>query len=84
LGYDRRLWDVINEFEDDQTVGIEFEYVSTDGEENYPGNLTVCCFNVSLRLFTFDFRFGLNTNLRIRISWRLLSMPLPIRQLFVI
>jgi len=38
-GFDRKVWDVIAF--DNKKKFIEFQYVSKDGEEGYPGNLTV-------------------------------------------
>lgn len=41
-GFDRRLWDA-GTFQRDRVAGVELSYLSPDGEENYPGNLTVKC-----------------------------------------
>lgn len=38
--FDRKLW-AAKEFHHDGEVGIEFSYCSPDGENGYPGNLTV-------------------------------------------
>lgn len=39
-GFDKVIWDT-NVIEGDDSVGLEFTYFSPDGEEGYPGNLTV-------------------------------------------
>ena len=39
VGFDRKVWDVIDFNEDGSTVTLEYE--SLDGEENFPGNLIV-------------------------------------------
>jgi aldose 1-epimerase len=39
-GFDRRVWKS-QTFADADQAGIKFSYVSPDGEEGYPGNLTV-------------------------------------------
>lgn len=51
LGFDRRLWRVVREIDEEGKVGLEFEYISIDGEENYPGNLNVSI----IIIFLFDF-----------------------------
>lgn len=38
-GFDKRIWDA-KRIKSDGEVGVEFTYVSKDGEEGYPGNLT--------------------------------------------
>lgn len=38
IGFDKVVWDVA-EINNDQEVGIRLDYLSKDGEENYPGNL---------------------------------------------
>jgi len=40
-GFNKRIWNVKNIITNERQVGIEFEYVSKDGEEGYPGNLNV-------------------------------------------
>lgn len=37
IGYDRRMWEVLSTIDPSVTL----QYVSPDGEENFPGNLTV-------------------------------------------
>jgi aldose 1-epimerase len=39
-GFNKQLWDG-KEFNNDEGVGVEFSYLSKDGEEGYPGNLQV-------------------------------------------
>lgn len=39
-GFDRKLWDA-KTFENENEVGVEFIYISKDGEAGYPGNVTV-------------------------------------------
>jgi aldose 1-epimerase len=41
VGFDRRLWTVVKQIQEEHKVGLEFEYHSPDGEENYPGNVQV-------------------------------------------
>lgn len=41
VGFDKRVWDVTREIVTASEEGIEMRYLSPDGEENYPGNLTV-------------------------------------------
>lgn len=41
-GFDRRLFDA-EIFEKEDEVGVKLTYLSPDGEENFPGNLTVTC-----------------------------------------
>lgn len=39
-GFDKVVWNVIDTFETPDSVGLVFRYVSPDGEEGYPGELT--------------------------------------------
>ncbi|MGF6947655.1 galactose mutarotase-like enzyme [Neobacillus sp. B4I6] len=39
-GFDKVVWDAAM-IENEQEVGIQFSYISPDGEEGYPGNLTI-------------------------------------------
>ena len=39
-GFDKAIWQA-QPFENQQGVGVNFTYLSQDGEEGYPGNLTV-------------------------------------------
>lgn len=39
-GFDKQVWEA-TPFENDDTVGIVFSYLSPDGEEGFPGNLQV-------------------------------------------
>ncbi|PCJ62280.1 MAG: galactose-1-epimerase [Planctomycetota bacterium] len=40
VGFDKIVWDA-ELIQDSDSVGIELKYLSKDGEENYPGNLSV-------------------------------------------
>ena len=40
-GFDKKIWNVSAFIEDGNQVGVEFDYISKDGEEGYPGNLSV-------------------------------------------
>jgi len=40
VGFNKRVWQH-EKVESADSVGVKFTYVSSDGEENYPGNLTV-------------------------------------------
>lgn len=42
VGFDRRLFNA-ESFENSDEVGVKLTYLSPDGEENYPGNLSVTC-----------------------------------------
>jgi len=37
-GFNRMIWDA-EVFEKDDTAGVQFKYLSPDGEEGYPGNV---------------------------------------------
>ncbi len=39
LGFNKRLW-TVKEISDKDSLALEFSYVSRDGEEGFPGNLT--------------------------------------------
>ena len=39
-GFDKVVWDV-KSFEKEEEAGVEFSYLSKDGEEGYPGNFTI-------------------------------------------
>jgi aldose 1-epimerase len=39
-GFDKVIWDA-QEFQKEKGCGIEFQYLSVDGDEGYPGNLNV-------------------------------------------
>lgn len=41
-GFDKKLWDA-EVFDTADEVGVKLTYISPDGEENYPGTLTVNC-----------------------------------------
>jgi aldose 1-epimerase len=52
-GFDKVIWKVKSIIEEKDKIGIELEYVSPDGEENYPGTLTttvMCSINNSNEL----------------------------------
>lgn len=40
-GFNKKVWDVVSLIEEENKVGVVFEYLSPDGEEGYPGNLKV-------------------------------------------
>jgi aldose 1-epimerase len=40
IGFNKRVWDA-EEFSDENGAGVRLKYLSKDGEENYPGNLSV-------------------------------------------
>jgi aldose 1-epimerase len=40
LGFDKKMWDV-KDVSSSSTPALQFEYLSKDGEENFPGNLSV-------------------------------------------
>ncbi|MEM6643007.1 MAG: aldose epimerase family protein, partial [Bacteroidota bacterium] len=40
VGFDRAVWEVLEVVEDKECVEIKLRYLSKDGEEGYPGNLT--------------------------------------------
>ncbi|PSL08534.1 aldose 1-epimerase [Haloactinopolyspora alba] len=39
VGFDKKVWEVTDEFADRHDVGLELSYTSPDGEEGYPGTL---------------------------------------------
>ena len=40
-GFNKKIWDINSFIRDKDRVGVVFEYLSSDGEEGYPGNLHV-------------------------------------------
>nr|AOE10958.1 aldose 1-epimerase [uncultured bacterium] len=40
IGFDRKIWEA-STFQKEKVVGVELNYLSKDGEEGYPGNLSV-------------------------------------------
>jgi aldose 1-epimerase len=40
-GFDKQVWEVTQEIDEGDQVGIELHYLSPDGDQNYPGNLDV-------------------------------------------
>lgn len=38
-GFHKKVWDIKSLIQEDDKVGVVFEYLSKDGEEGYPGNL---------------------------------------------
>jgi len=40
-GFHNKVWEVKNIINGETQVGIEFEYISKDGEEDFPGNLLI-------------------------------------------
>lgn len=55
VGFDRKVWDIIEIDEDQNSVTLQYE--SVDGEENFPGNLIV------------DLRFELTENNELILSY---------------
>lgn len=57
VGFDKVMWDFTT-FNNDSKAGVIFKYVSEDGEENFPGNLTteVTFSLTSEREFTIEYR----------------------------
>ena len=51
VGFDKKLWHFEQDVVTDKLVSVRFSYVSPDGEENYPGTLTV---NVTYELTDDD------------------------------
>ena len=41
VGFDKKVWDVKNIINNKTQSGVEFGYISKDGEEGFPGNLNV-------------------------------------------
>lgn len=41
VGFNKQVWNMVSLIEEDNKVGVVFEYLSPDGEEGYPGNLKV-------------------------------------------
>ncbi len=41
FGFDKKVWKLINIISNETQCGIEFEYLSKDGEEGFPGNLLI-------------------------------------------
>jgi aldose 1-epimerase len=41
VGFNKQVWDMMALVEEENKVGVVFEYRSPDGEEGYPGNLKV-------------------------------------------
>jgi aldose 1-epimerase len=56
-GFDKRLWSA-TPLEQDGTVGLDLRYVSPDGDQGYPGTLTV------------DVRYTLTPDHELRIDYR--------------
>lgn len=53
-GFNKKVWTISNLIEENDKVGVEFTYISKDGEEGYPGNLHVrvcCCLNAQNQLY---------------------------------
>lgn len=40
-GFNKKLWTISSFIQNEQEAGVMFEYLSSDGEEGYPGNLQV-------------------------------------------
>lgn len=40
-GFDKQIWEVNNTISNETEAGIEFSYLSKDGEEGFPGNLKI-------------------------------------------
>lgn len=39
-GFDKVVWDIVDYYKKNDSIGFTFKYVSPDGEEGYPGTLT--------------------------------------------
>ncbi len=40
-GFNKKIWQMDNIINNENEIGVEFNYVSRDGEEGYPGNLSI-------------------------------------------
>lgn len=49
-GFDRKIWDIVD-FQDQPQPKVTFQYISANGEENFPGNLKI---NLSFELTEHD------------------------------
>lgn len=57
-GFDKVIWTVAKEINEENKIGLRLNYLSIDGEENYPGNLdvTVDCFLTNENELVFDYK----------------------------
>ena len=56
VGFDKKVWDVVEVKKGADGAFLTMKYVSPDGEEGYPGNLTV---TVTYTLMTHEFRIDM-------------------------
>lgn len=60
-GFNRVMWEA-KEIKDDGSVGVELTYTSVDGEEGYPGTLTVTTSYLLTNLDELKMRYRATTN----------------------
>lgn len=64
-GFDKKIWEVI----DQGTAKLTLRYISPDGEENYPGTLTVdICFEVVGRELHIQYKASTNKKCHVNLT----------------